>query len=289
MNLRDRIGDDSILLAPGVADPFAALLVQHLGFEAAYLGGNALGLALGKGQPFVDRREVVEAVGRITGAVDIPLIVDAATGFGDPAHAFVAVREIESAGAAAVHIDDQIFPKRAHYHRGVTQLADPDEVAARLDQAVQARRSSDCMIIARSDVLRVDKPLEQHLPRLRKYADIGIDGLLVLGSTIEDARLLRREFPRLTLLWTATLAGSSADRAELEASDFGVALYPFHGVGAVTAALRDVWTTLKETGRPGAFSHPPKELVEFGLDLVGMNRAWDIEERTLGPFHGRRP
>lgn len=284
MTLRVKIAGGRLVAAPGISDVYSALLVQHLGFDAAYLGGNALGLALGKGQPFVDARDVVDAVSRITAAVDIPLIVDAATGFGDAAHTHRVVRDLEAAGAAALHIDDQVFPKRAHYHRGVAQLAPAKEVAGKLDHAVRARRTNSCMIIARSDVLRIGKSLDTHLDRLRMYAECGIDGLLVLGSSLSDAALLAREFPNLPLFWTATLAGDLPTLSDLAASPYAVALYPFHGVCAMTDALMDVWGSLKNTERPGNMRRGAKELVDMGLRLVDMPLSWEIEEQTLGPF-----
>ena len=106
------------LVAPGVYDPFSARIVEKLGFEALYLGGNALGLCLGVGQPFVTLTETVTAIQEIRRVSGLPVIVDADAGFGDAAHACLSMRSLKAAGAAAIHIDDQIFPKRAHYHRG---------------------------------------------------------------------------------------------------------------------------------------------------------------------------
>jgi methylisocitrate lyase len=284
--LREKLKPGSVLTAPGVCDAFTALLVQHLGFDAAYLGGNALGVSLGRGQPFLEGRDVVEAVSRISSLVEIPVIVDAGTGFGDASHVSKTVRAIEVAGASALHIDDQIFPKRAHYHRGVTQLAPVDVVVHRLEEAVRARRGK-CMIVARSDALRVDGRIETHMDRLKAYIDCGVDGLMVLGSDLANAATIADAFPTVPLFWTATLGGRMPVTSELAASPYVAALYPFHGLGAMTQALLDVWGELKRTGVPGALKGSPHDLVDLALDLVDMPASWEIEERTLGPFPKR--
>jgi len=282
MSLRTQLAAGPLVVAPGVWDAFSALMVQHLGFSAVYLGGNALGLSLGKAQPFLGAREVAEAVARIAASAELPIIADAATGFGDAAHVRHAVRDIEAAGAAALHFDDQVFPKRAHYFRGTTQLSGADDVARRLDQAVRSRRSDETLIIARSDVLRVENDIDRHIDRLRLYAETGVDGLMVLGCSPKDAQLLAREFPKLQLFWTATLAGDMPSTADLEGSAVDCALYPFHGFGMITSAMHDVWQKLRDDGRPGTLPGSAKEMVDLAQGLVGIEDDLEIEKRTLG-------
>jgi methylisocitrate lyase len=144
--LPKRLLDGPIVAAPGVFDPYSARIVEGLGFGAVYLGGNALGLHLGVGQPFVTLTETTDAVQKVRRVVDIPVIVDAGAGFGDAAHAELAMRAFVNAGAAAIHIDDQVYPKRAHYHRGQGRLADTGVVREKLHamapRAAPTRRSS---------------------------------------------------------------------------------------------------------------------------------------------------
>jgi len=113
--------------APGACDPFTARLIERAGFSAVYLGGNALGVSLAVGQPLVTLTETAEAAARICRTTESPLIVDAASGFGAPAHVRRSVRDIEASGAAALHIDDQPFPKSPSYHRGSGGLAPLEE------------------------------------------------------------------------------------------------------------------------------------------------------------------
>lgn len=149
------------IAVPGAADPLSARIIERAGFEALYLGGNALGLAQAKGQPFVTLTDTVDAVARIARAVDSALIVDAGAGFGGVSHVAAAVVEIESAGAGAIHIDDQPYPKSPNYHRGRGELAPVDLAVARIKAAKAARRSHDTLLIARTDALRVTKSLDE--------------------------------------------------------------------------------------------------------------------------------
>lgn len=281
MSLRELLAGADLLVAPGVSSAYAAQLTSHLGFKAVYLGGNALGLELGKGQPFLEARDVVEAAARIRAAAGVPIVADAGAGFGDAIHVRRAVRDLEAAGVAALHIDDQVHPKRAHYHRGRTQLAPVDVVAGKLLEAVKARRSDDLMIVARTDALRATQSLDATLVRLRAYAESGVDGLLLLGGGLDEVAVLKAEFPDLAHFWIATLHGPLPSVEELATAGYDVALYPFHGVGAMTEALLEVWSELARSGRPGKTRRAPKELIDLSLELVDIPAAWEIEERTV--------
>ena len=177
--LRALIREGRTLAAPGAMDPFTARLIERAGFSAVYLGGNALGLSLAKGQPLITLTETVQAAAAIVRTTDLPLIVDAGAGFGSPAHVHRTVREIESTGAAGLHIDDQPYPKRPGYHRGDGGLASTEEMAARLKVAVQARRDRDFLLVGRTDVWRVTGSMAQVIERGRAYAATGIDALKI--------------------------------------------------------------------------------------------------------------
>ena len=121
--LRAMLAQGRMVAAPGACDPFTARLIERAGFEAVYLGGNAMGLSLAKGQPLITLTETVDYAAKIVRTTDLPLIVDAGAGFGAAAHVHRTVLEIELTGAAGLHIDDQPYPKRPSYHRGDGGLA----------------------------------------------------------------------------------------------------------------------------------------------------------------------
>src|SRR5579871_3968201 len=177
--LRRRLAGGPLLVAPGVCDPYTARIVEDLGFEALYLGGNALGLQLGVGQPFVTLTETAAAVHAIARVAHSPVICDGGAGFGDAAHAAVAMRALRHAGAAAVHVDDQLYPKRAHYHKGRGRLAETEVVCGRL-RAMRQAGDQLPLLIARTDAFRVTGSVDQVIERGRRYIDAGAEGLMPL-------------------------------------------------------------------------------------------------------------
>jgi 2-methylisocitrate lyase-like PEP mutase family enzyme len=270
-----------LVVAPGVHDPLTARIVENLGFPAAYLGGNALGLQLGVGQPFVTLTETSNAVALLSRAVDIPVIVDAGAGFGDAAHTARAWRELERAGAAAIHIDDQVYPKRAHYHRGRGRLADPRIVAGKLGAAAAARRDDDVTLIARTDAWRVTKSLDETIARGQTFAEVGVDALLVLDLGPDDASRVRQALPDLPLVWIGGIAEPVPDRAALEAAGFTILLYPFNTIAAVIEAVTAAWKTYDDNGRPARPAVPTPATLQTALRLVDMEKYWNIEQQTV--------
>jgi len=280
--LRRLIARGGVLAAPGATDAFTARIIERAGFEAAYLGGNALGLSLAKGQPLVTLTETVHATAGITQAIEAPLIVDAGAGFGDPAHVHRSVREIEAAGAAALHIDDQPYPKRPGYHRGSGGLAPLDTAVARLSVAVQARRNPDSMIIARTDALRVEGSLDAAIARGKAYAATGIDALMVLDLGPENVAAVQSALPGLPLVWIGAVVPPVPSLADLGAAGFAIAVYPFNTIAAVAEAVTALWAHFADTGEIAQADALLLRLRGEMQDIIGMQTYWDIEDRIGG-------
>ena len=279
--LRALLGNGKTLAAPGVLDPYTARIVARAGFEALYLGGNALGLHLGKGQPFVTVSDTVAMTAAIVRTVDAPLVVDAGAGFGDPEHVYRSVRELEAAGAAALHLDDQPYPKSPDYHRGRGGLASVAEAVTRLRVALAARRDAGLMIVARTDAWRVTKSLEETLARCRAYAEAGVDALMVLDLKPQDVGAVRSALP-LPLAWIGGVVAPVPSLAELEAAGFALALYPFNTIAAVTAAVDDLWREMRATGR---IAQPDALLARARretLEVVDMAAYWQLADKLAG-------
>jgi 2-methylisocitrate lyase-like PEP mutase family enzyme len=271
-----------MVCAPGACDAFTARLIERSGFPAVYLGGNALGLSLGKGQPLVTLTETVEYASRLVRATATPVVVDAGAGFGGPAHVAQAVRELEGAGVAALHIDDQPYPKSVNYHRGSGGLARADYAARRIAAACDARRDPELLVLARTDVLRVTGDLDQVVDRGRSYAAAGADGLIVLDLALEQVAALREALPHLPLVWLGGVPDPAPPIDALRAAGFALALYPFNTVAAIAQAVGDLWRATAETGVPpqdGAFLvRQRRELAE----IAGLGDAWALEDRLAG-------
>lgn len=276
--LRGLLRRKGIVAAPGAMNALTARIIEAQGFPAIYLGGNAMGLHLGVGQPFVTLTETVACARDILGAIKLPLIVDAGAGFGDAAHAHRAAREIERAGAAALHIDDQPYPKRAHYHLGKGGLAPVEETVAKLKAAMAARRDRDFQVFVRTDTLRVTGSLDKTIERCRAYAAAGVDGLVILDLSPEQLTAIRRRLPKLPVAWFVSPAVVPPPLAKMEAAGFKLALYPFNTIAAVVDAVTHIWSTLRRTGEIPQSGARLAELRGSVQELIGMRTAWDIEK-----------
>jgi methylisocitrate lyase len=275
--LRALMHDDAFIVAPGALEPFTARIIESLGFPAVYLGGNAMGLHLGVGQPMVTLTETVACARAVLGAVGTPLIVDAGAGFGEPAHTWRAVRELERAGIAAIHIDDQPYPKRAHYHAGRGSLAPVEDVVPKLAAALAARRDRDFQIFARTDALRVTKSIEQTAQRCQAYAEAGVDAVMVLDLAPSEVPAIRASVPKTPLAWFVSPSIPAPSLPELKAAGFKLALFPFNTVAAVAEAVTAVWTGLREEGRILQSPEMLARLRHSVQELIGMQTYWQIE------------
>lgn len=161
---------------PGIFDPLGALLVEHLGFEAAFLGGWATGSHLGVTEPLMTMTETVDATARVTARTSLPLFVDAGAGWGEAVHVRRTVRELERAGAAVIQIEDQYFPKRMEYHAGIEDICDRAEFVHRVKTCVNARQSDDTLVMARTDATKArNGSVDEAVWRLNAALDAGAD------------------------------------------------------------------------------------------------------------------
>jgi methylisocitrate lyase len=275
--------------APGACDPFTAKLIERAGFEALYLGGNALGLSLCKGQPMVTLTETVEFSARIVRTVDLPLIVDAGAGFGAAAHIHRSVREIESTGAAALHIDDQPYPKSPSYHRGAGELAPLPEAVAKLSVAVRARKNPGFMVVARTDAVRVTGTIAEAIVRGRAYGETGIDALMILDLEPHQVAAVRMALPDIPLVWIGGVVPPVPNTAVLEQAGFGLALYPFNTIAAIAETIGSLWSGLRKTGEVAQSSDLLKRMRPELAEIAGMKTYWEIEDAvTSGTVLQRR-
>jgi 2,3-dimethylmalate lyase len=190
-SLRDRLSDGRIVVAVGAHDGLTATLAQRAGVEAVYQGGYAVA-AHHYGLPdigLVGLADVAQSLHRITAVASVPVIVDADTGYGSEPGVRRAVLELESAGAAAVQIEDQVFPKRCGHMEGKSVIP-RDEMVLKVRAAVAARRNPETVVIARTDALQVHG-LDDAIERCNAYAEAGAD------VTFVDAPRTREELAEI--------------------------------------------------------------------------------------------
>jgi methylisocitrate lyase len=271
---------EEVVVAPGVIDPLTARLVERLGFDALYLGGHSMGIHLGEGQPLTTMSEAIAIADRVGAETTAPVILDGGAGFGDVAQVDRLVREAERAGVAAVHIEDQPYPKLAGYHRGEGTLASVEVTVAKLRAAVAARR--ELLVIARTDVLRVTGSTAEMLERCAAFAAAGADALIVLDLEPPAAAELRDRLPDLPLIWIGAVADPGPSLDEMRAAGFSLALYPFNTVAAIIDAVAATWRPLLERGR---LEQAPELLARAraeALELTRIPRAWEVEAAAEG-------
>jgi 2-methylisocitrate lyase-like PEP mutase family enzyme len=191
--LRHRLADARPLLLPGCADALTARIAVDVGFEAIYATGAGISNAL-LGMPDVGlatMTEMVEQVGRICDAAEVPVIADMDTGYGNAVNARRAIRALEAAGVAGVQIEDQVFPKRCGHFAG-KDVVPAAEMRAKLLAVLDARRDADTVVIARTDAIAVEGA-EQAIERANLYAELGADLVFVEAP---PTRELLAELPR---------------------------------------------------------------------------------------------
>jgi 2,3-dimethylmalate lyase len=203
--LRQMLNSPGMVVAPFVFDAFQARIAQAAGFEAVYMTG--FGTAAARGFPDVGlltMAEMVENVRYIANAVNIPLVCDADTGYGNPVNVYRTVREYEAAGAAALHIEDQVWPKRCGFLAG-KQVIPMEEMVPKVQAACDARRDTNFVIIARTDALAVNG-WEDVITRARAYRAAGADLIFVDGiRTLDDMKQYAQELGDLPLLYNGQL------------------------------------------------------------------------------------
>jgi methylisocitrate lyase len=249
--LREMLASDKIIVYPGVADALQARIAERVGFEMVGIGGNQLGSHLCTAEPLLTLPDLVREARYITDAINIPLKVDADAGFGEPIHVIRTIRDLEAAGVAAAHIEDQIFPKRAHYHKGIEHTTDAELMVAKIKAAVMAKRDPDFVIVARSDAMSTVS-FEEGVRRANLYLEAGADAAFVYPNSVEQARLAAKEIKGH--LCYGVSDGNRKGRPILsvqELADMGYKIVSFPAPTNLTVAdaVKRSFEALKATGR----------------------------------------
>ncbi|HEX5321421.1 MAG TPA: isocitrate lyase/phosphoenolpyruvate mutase family protein [Stellaceae bacterium] len=247
--LRHLIGRGGYTMVPGAYDTLTARLVEQAGFEAVYLTGG--GYSRASGYPDLGLLTVVENarfIGLTVEAVGIPVIADADTGYGNAVNVIRTVREYEKSGVAGFHIEDQVAPKKCGHYDG-KEVISTAEMVGKIKAAVDTRRDTEMVIIARSDS-RAIEGLNAAIDRVNAYLEAGADvGFVEAPQSVEELRIVGRSVkgPNLVNVFeggkTPMLAAS-----ELGAMGFHLGIYPSQTHRAAIRAAQRVLAVLKEDG-----------------------------------------
>lgn len=268
-------------MAPGVYDALGARLVEETGFDAVYMTGFGTS-ASRLGRPDVGlltMSEMVDNARCIARAVQLPVIADADTGYGNAINVVRTVQEFEQAGVAAIHLEDQVAPKRCGHLDG-KQVVPADEMLSKIRAAVAARSTPEFVLIARTDAAAVEG-IDSAINRARHYRDAGADVLFVEAATSEkDIERVASELADVPLLFNWAEGGKtppiSYDR--LRDLGFAIVIFPLTTLLAATASMRRALAQVKESGTPAALLD---ELPTFGAfnEFIGLGEMRDLERR----------
>jgi carboxyvinyl-carboxyphosphonate phosphorylmutase len=279
--LRELFEAGEMVLAPGCYDALGARLVEEAGFPAAYMTG--FGSAASRlGRPDIGLMalpEMVDNARRIAQAVEIPVIADADTGYGNSINVIRTVREYEAAGVAAIHIEDQVMPKKCGHMEG-KQVVGAGEMAAKVAAAVAARRSREFLIIARTDARAVEG-LDGALRRARMYVEAGADALFVEApQSVAEIEAVAEAFPDVPLLFNYAEGGKTpaVSHEFLRELGFKLVIFPLSLLLATTEVMRATLARIKADGTPIELLHEMLPFDEF-LDFIGMAEVRELEQR----------
>jgi 2-methylisocitrate lyase-like PEP mutase family enzyme len=249
-SLRERLSDPRILVALGAHDGLTARLAEQGGVEALYQGGYPVA-AHHFGVPdigLIGLGEVVESTRRIRSVCELPLFVDADTGYGAEPGVRRAVKSLEAAGASAVQIEDQVFPKRCGHMAG-KQVIPRDEMVLKVRAAVAARRDRETVIVARTDALQVTG-LDDAVDRCNAYAEAGADLVFVDAPRTRDelAELARRVDAQSLVNMSETGRTPPMTAEELQAIGYSVVIFPSTQTWIFAKAYAELVAEVVRTG-----------------------------------------
>ena len=246
------------LLAPGIYDALSGLIAEQSGAKAVYLSGASIAYTrFGRSDiGLVSVSEVHDTLAAVTDRIKIPIIVDADTGFGNALNVQRTIRSFERAGAAAIQIEDQSFPKRCGHLDGKV-LIKKDEMVGKVKAAVDSRKTSDTLIIARTDARAVEG-LQEAIDRAHAYHEAGADVLFIEAPrSVDELKQIRKSFDlNIPLLANMVEGGKTPVKTanDLKSLGFNIVIFPGGAVRAATFQLQEYYAGLLENGSNSEFS-----------------------------------
>ena len=281
--LRELLAGPEPLIAPGAYDALSARLIEQAGFDTVYMTGFGTTASL-IGRPDVGLltgAEMVDNARRIVSAVDVPVIADADTGYGNALNVLRTVQLYEQAGVAGIQLEDQVAPKKCGHMSGKAVI-ETEEMVGKIRAAVAARQDPDLVVIARTDAVAVTGVADA-VARGRAYAEAGADLLFVEAPTseadIEAVATELRGVAPLVFNWAEGGKTPPLPLARIAELGFSLVIYPIGTLLAATAGIRSLLATLKADGVPSLSGLPT---FDGFTDLIGLPEVQDLEQRFRG-------
>ena len=290
--LRELINQPGIVVAPGCHDGLTARLVQQNGFQVCYMGGNGT-MASYLGIPDIGLGTATEMITRaryLAEVLDIPLVCDADTGYGDVSSVVRTVREYEAAGVSGIHIEDQVMPKKSGSMGGV-QVVPVEEICAKIKAALEARRDPNFMIIARTDCFNT-LGIDEAIDRCKKFWDVGADMLMPENFTKrEDVERVARELvnykspyrddkPIVLYDVCEFEEGRIFSDQELEEMGYKFVIHPLASILHEAYTMNEFYKEYKATGNTKSmYQRGIFEKQQVYQDILGYSDAMALREK----------
>tara|TARA_B100001123_G_scaffold444555_2_gene593735 strand:- start:1861 stop:2727 length:867 start_codon:yes stop_codon:yes gene_type:complete len=284
--LRKLIKSQIFLHLPSVYDAIGARLVQQSGFEATYVGGYVSGASKAISEPLLTLTEQVQIAAEVASSVSIPVLADAGAGFGEPLHTVRTVREFIRAGLAGIHIEDQLFPKRAHYHKYLVHAVSQQEFQDKIRYACITRDELDpnFLIIARTDTCR-ELGLDEATSRINLGAEVGADMGLLFPRNKEEAQKAPKEC-KVPLVYVQS-RGNRDGRplfSSSELKEMGYAMCIDAQIMLTTAfhAQKNMLRALRQHGDFTAIGSTDMTRIRQDIeDIIDLEEYYEIEAATV--------
>lgn len=269
-----------IIVLPGVYDALSARIAEKVGFSAAFQTGYGTSASL-LGMPdfgFLNAGETIDNARRIINSVEIPILVDIDTGYGNPLNVWRMVNDLERIGASGVFLEDQVWPKRCGHMKGKSVI-NKEEYIPKLKAALDARKSRDFIIVARTDSL-AQYGLDEAIERGKQYQKIGADVIFIEApKTLEEMKRITEEI-NAPLLANMIEEGATPNLSsqELEKLGFRMVVFPLSALYSSTYAIKNVLSSLKQTGMTYNLKNEMITFNEFN-EFVNLPKYNKMEEK----------
>tara|TARA_R110002049_G_scaffold2743_3_gene21062 strand:- start:111831 stop:112691 length:861 start_codon:yes stop_codon:yes gene_type:complete len=273
----DEVGS---LAFPGIYDTLSAKIAEKVGFPMAFVSGYSLAAST-IGEPdfgLLTQTEVVERARQICASVDIPVIVDADTGYGNPLNVYRTVKDLIAAGAAGCFLEDQVWPKKCGHMRN-KKVIEREQYLQKIAAAVEARGDADFFIVARTDAEAV-LGLDEAIARVEAARALGADGSFVEApGSLEQLKEIGRRVPK-PMVANMIEGGKTPvlPKDELAQMGFQLILYPLTGLYAAATSMRDFYQTLLDDGTTIGKESKLMQFAEFN-ELIGVEEKYRLAEK----------
>jgi len=281
ISLKERLEKkDEIIVLPGVYDALSARIAQNVGFNAAFQTGYGTSATL-LGMPdfgLLNAGETIDNARRIINSVDIPILVDIDTGYGNPLNVWRTVTDLEKLGAGGIFLEDQVWPKRCGHMKGKSVISKEDYVQ-KLKAAIDARKSKDFIIVARTDSLAL-YGIDEAIERGKEFQKIGADVIFIEApKTLEEMKKITAEIDA-PLLANMIEEGVTPNlpAKDLEKLGFRMVVFPLSALYSSTYAIKNVLLSLQKTGMTKNLKKKMITFKEFN-DFVNLPKYNKLEKK----------